>query len=247
MNSSNYINVARQSGLLKELNTIANNMANISTTGYRREGAVFSEFINAQDKGVHPDSPHALQDSTSIGHLGAHYTDFSTGAMSMTGGSLDVAIDGEGFFSVETPGGQMLTRAGSFLTDKNGVLMTPTGYPVLDDAGSKIQIPAGAGAVTIGGDGTISADGNPIGKLGILTADDTQLSRLGENLWRAEGGGVAVENPRVQQGFLEGSNVNPIHEIARMIEVQRSYEAGQKLLDIEDDRVAKTITAISQM
>lgn len=246
MDNSSYVNIARQSGLLKELTMIANNIANISTTGYRREGAVFSEYVNAQGKAQSDDGLHSLQDSVSMGRLGAHFSDFTVGEMSKTGGSFDVAIDGEGFFGVETAAGERLTRAGNFMTDRDGLLITPSGYPVLNDAGARIQIPPEASVVAIAGDGTISADGNPIGRLGLFTAAPETLQRMGDNLWEALNGSEPLAEGRVIQGFLEGSNVKAVNEIARMIEVQRSYEAGQKILDFENDRVSKTISAIRQ-
>ena len=246
MNNSSYINISRQSGLLKELDMIANNIANVSTVGYRREGAVFTEFVKAQGQAQRSDGLHSIQDSTSIGRLGAHFSDFTSGDISRTGGTFDLAIDGEGFFSVDTPQGERLTRAGNFMTDREGTLITPSGYQVLDDAGSQIQIPAEANVISIAGDGTISADGNPVGRIGIVGAPQEDMVRIGDNLWEAKNGTRPLDEVRVLQGFLEGSNVNPVHEIARMIEVQRSYEAGQKLVDLDDERLSKVISAIRQ-
>ena len=247
MNETGYINISRQAGLLRELSMIANNIANISTTGYRREGAVFSEYVKAQDKAQASNGLNSSQDSTSIGNMAAHYSDFSSGDMKQTGGTFDLAIDGDGFFSVGTQDGPRLTRAGNFMLNKDGALVTPSGYSVLDDAGSPIQIPPGASAISIAGDGTISADGSPVGRIGVLTAPHEEIKRVGDNLLVAENGGQPVAETRVLQGFLEGSNVNPVLEIARMIEVQRSYEAGQKLFDIDSDRISKVITAIRQL
>lgn len=246
MDSASFVNISRQSGLLKEMNVIANNIANAGTIGFRREAAIFSEYVvqagtdNAAAHGNH------LQNSTSIGRLGGHYSDFSTGSLSRTGGVLDLAIDGDGFFLIGTSDGERLSRAGNFLTDRDGALITPDGHFVLDDAGGSIQIPPGADLITIGGDGTISAGGEPLGRIGIVTAAPASLTRLGGNLWQAQDGFNPVENPTIVQGFLEDSNVNPILEISRMIEVQRAYEAGQKLLDMDNDLVAKTISAIRQ-
>lgn len=247
MNDTGYINISRQAGLLRELSMIANNIANISTTGYRREGAVFSEYVKAQGKAQATNGLSSSQDSTSIGNLAGHFSDFTSGDIKKTGGTFDLAIDGDGFFSVGTPDGPFLTRAGNFMLNKDGALITPAGYNVLDDAGSPIQIPPGATAVAIAGDGTISADGSPVGRIGVLTAPQGEISRIGDNLLMAEGGGQPSPEARVLQGFLEGSNVNPVLEIARLIEVQRSYEVGQKLLDIDNDRISKVITAMRQM
>jgi len=246
MGSVGFVNTSRQSGLLKEMNVIANNIANAGTIGFRREAAIFSEFVvqaGADSAAAHSNS---LKDSVAVGRLGGHYSDFSTGSLSRTGGALDLAIEGGGFFLIGTPGGERLSRAGNFLTDRDGALITPDGNFVLDDAGGSIQIPPGANLITIGGDGTISAGGEPLGKIGIVNASTASLTRAGSNLWQAEGGYNPVENPTIVQGFLEDSNVNPILEIARMIEVQRAYEAGQKLLEIENDRIAKTVSAIRQ-
>ncbi|MCF6274160.1 MAG: flagellar hook-basal body complex protein [Robiginitomaculum sp.] len=246
MDNSNYISISRQSGLLKEMNVIANNIANASTTGFRRESAIFSEFVvqaGADNPAAHTDR---MKSSVAIGRLGAHYSDFTSGSLSRTGGALDLAIEGDGFFLIGTPNGEHLSRAGRFMTNQDGSLVTPDGHFVLDEAGSSIQIPPDAGLISIGGDGTISAGGEPLGKIGLVNADQANLTRIGGNLWQAKDGFTPVENPTIVQGYLEDSNVNPVLEMARMIEVQRAYEAGQKLLEIVDERVAKTISAIRQ-
>ena len=147
---------------------------------------------------------------------------------------------------VETPEGQRLTRAGHFMTDNQGTLINHEGLPVLDDAGGRIQIPQDVNILAIGGDGTMSADGVELGRLGIVTALPQDLVRQGNNLWDSQRGVVPVETPRIIQGFLEDSNVEPVAEIARMIEVQRYYDAGQKLMEIEDDRIKSVITTVRQ-
>ncbi len=249
MDNSVYINLSRQSGLLKEMSVIANNIANISTTGFRRQGAVFSEFVMQvgarSTDGAVPDS---LRNSVSMGRAGSHFNDFSNGGMEQTGGTYDFAIDGEGFFLMQTPAGERLSRAGRFMTNSDGMLINVDGYNVLDEGGAPIQIPPQAGLVAVGGDGSISVDGNPLGKIGIVTTPTDALARTGSNLWQVREGQnfEPMEAPRVLQGFLESSNVNPVIEIARMIEVQRAYEAGQKLLDIEDERIGKTIRTVGQ-
>lgn len=244
MDNSTYINISRQSGLLKELTTIANNMANSETVGFKREAAVFSEYVSRLQGGVGGSNE---AESVSMGRLAAHVSHFESGELRMTGGSLDLALDGEGFFRIETPRGERLTRAGNFMTNQDGTIVTPGGLPVLDDAGGQIQVPPDAASLTVGPDGTISSDGVEIGRFGVVTASPLDLSREGENLWIANQGADPVENPRMMQGFLEGSNVEPVTEIARMIEVQRYYDAGQKLMDMEDDRIKSVVSTIRQM
>ncbi len=246
MDNANYINISRQSGLMKEMNVIANNIANADTIGFRREAAIFSEFVSQARSGNATEQNNYLRNSVAIGRLGGHYIDFSTGSLARTGGALDLAIDGEGFFLVETPDGERLTRAGNFLTNRDGALITVDGHLVLDDAGSTIQIPLGADLITIGEDGTMSANGEPLGKIGVFNAPTASLSRTGNNLWQSKEGVLPVDGATIVQGFLEDSNVNPILEISRMIEVQRAYEAGQKLLDIDNDLIAKTVSAMRQ-
>ncbi len=247
MGNSIYINLSRQSGLLKEMNVIANNIANVSTTGFRRQGALFSEYVLQAGQNSNVQTTHSNQ-SISMGRLGGHFDDFSNGGIERTGGTFDLAIDGEGFFRIATLAGERLTRAGRFMTDRDGGLITADGHKVLDEAGAVIQIPQDAGLIAISGDGSISAEGQPLGKIGVVTAPAQFLSRTGGNLWQLRAGGQFElrENPKIMQGFLEGSNVNPIIEVARIIEVQRAYEAGQKLLEIEDERIGKTIRTISQ-
>ena len=237
MDNPVYITLSRQSGLLKQLNTIANNIANASTTGFKKEGALFTEYVAGAGQDV---------ESLSIGRLGAQFTSLTQGTLSATGGNLDVAIEGDGFFLVGTEEGERLTRAGRFQTDLTGRLVNPDGLPVLDEAGGEIQLPPEASSIVIASDGTISADGNPLGKLGVVSAAEETLERLGNNLWTAKDGYEPVLLPRVVQGFLEDSNVNPVEEIARLIEVQRSYEAGQKIFEQEDDRVDNLIRIIRQ-
>lgn len=244
MDNPIYTSLSRQSGLMRELSVIANNIANSDTTGFKRESAVFSEYIMKAAQGGPSEDP---QNSISMGRLGAHVSHFESGAIRQTGGTLDVALEGEGFFTIETPQGERLTRAGHFMTNAEGTLINPDGYAVLDDGGGQIQIPLEVNLLAIGGDGTISADGVEIARLGIVSSDATQLTREGENLWRAGAATVPLETPRVIQGFLEGSNVQPVNEIARMIEVQRHYDAGQKLLELENDRIKSVVSTIRQM
>ncbi len=249
MDNPIYVSLSRQSGLMRELRVIANNIANSDTTGFKRESAVFSEYVHnlSTPETTLNAGRGAPQSSISMGRLAAHASDFESGSLRQTGGSLDVAIDGEGFFTVETPQGERLTRAGHLMTDSEGTLIQHSGYPVLDDGGGRIQIPQDVNLLAIGGDGTISADGVEIARIAIVTTDPTQLVRDGDNFWTAGAPTQPLEAPRLMQGFLEGSNVQPVNEIARMIEVQRHYEAGQKLMDIENDRIKSVISTIRQI
>ncbi|MEE4211160.1 MAG: flagellar hook-basal body complex protein [Parvularcula sp.] len=228
--------LSRQSGLMKELSVLANNIANAGTAGFKREAAIFAEYVKG----------HAEAPSTSIGRLRAHYTDHTPGAFDQTGRETDFAILGKGFFAVEREEEMYLTRAGGFRWDDEGSLVTPDGDAVLDEGGKAIQRPQGGGPVVMSDDGVLSVDGQPFASLGVMDADENQLTRLGGGLWTNTGPLRVVEQPTLRQGVLEGSNVAPVREMARLIETQRLYEAGATIQNNEDERIRGLIDAIGQ-
>lgn len=236
MDNSIYAALSRQSGLMQEMQTVANNMANVSTTGFRREGVIFSEYVSALG-GEEP--------SLSMAYANGRNINMSEGPLSSTGGTLDFAIEGDGFFMVETPQGNQLTRAGSFLRSPEGELVTPDGYRVLDTGGSPIFLPADQGPIAMAEDGTLSAKGTPLAQIGLYLPDDpNSLSLQAGTRFTTSGETVPAENAKVLQGFVEQSNVDPVAEISRMVEVQRAYELGQKFLDREDERIRSVISTL---
>lgn len=238
MDNAIYAALTRQSGLMREMRVIANNIANAETTGFRREGVIFSEYLAATGNG---------REALSMANARGRLLDLEQAGMTMTGGSYDLAIDGPGFFAVQTPEGMKITRAGAFLTNAEGELMNAEGHRLLDEGQAPVQIPPGATSVAIGPDGTVSVDGQQIARVGLFAAPDPEtMLRMGGTLFVADGGLEPAEDTRIQQGFLEGSNVDPIAEISRMIEVQRAYEMGQTLLDREDKRIRDTIAAMTR-
>jgi flagellar basal-body rod protein FlgF len=237
MDAAGYTTLTRQSGLMQEMQVIAQNIANGSTTGFRREGVVFSEYVAALG-----DDP-----SLSMARASARVIDLTQADLTQTGGSFDLAIQGaDGFFQVETPEGPRLTRAGSFTPSAEGELVNPDGYRLLDLGGAPVFVPPDARNIGIGRDGTVSADGTPVGQIGLwMPVDPKTLRHQAGTLFSAAevepaAGGVIL------QGFLEDSNVQPVTEIARMITVQRSYEMGQRFLDAEDDRVRGVIQTLGR-
>ncbi len=238
MDNASYATLTRQSGLMQEMRAIANNIANASTTGFKAEGVMFAEHVKA----LGPDA-HSLSMATAT----VRDTIQSQGGLTQTGGTFDLAVEGDGFFLIETPGGQRLTRAGAFQPNETGDLVTPDGYPVLDAGGAPVFVPQGAGRIGIGPDGTIGANGQPIGQIGLFRPIDPDLMRReGGVMFEAPGGFEPAPDGRMMQGFLEESNVNPILQISRMIEVQRAYELGQGFLDKEDQRIRGVIQAIGR-
>lgn len=236
--STSIVTLSRQVGLMREMNTIANNIANAGTTGFRREGVTFSEFVQTTPGG----------DSLSIAAARARRIDLSQGGLQPTGGQFDFAIEGEGFFLVDTPRGERLTRAGAFSPNAFGDLVTPAGDPLLDAGRARVFVPPDVQTVTLGADGTLSADGNPVAQIGLFRPLDAKgLTREAGALFRAEGGvEPVIEGGRILHGRIEGANVEPVLEIARMIEVQRAYELGQAFLDRESDRRSKLIDTLTR-
>ncbi len=232
-----YPTLGRQAGLLREMDVIAQNIANANTTGYRAEGLIFSEYVVKGDG----DAP-----SVSFAYANGRQTQFSQGGLEQTGGTFDLAIEGEGYFQVDVAGTPHLTRAGAFLTGPDGGVQTAEGHPLLDDGGAPLFVPPGAGSIHIAGDGTVSADGQPIARVGIVApADAGDMLRRAGTMFAAED--VApVENPRLMQGFLEASNVDPVLQIARMVAVQNAYQMGQGFMDREHERMQSMLRLMDQ-
>jgi len=228
----------RQSGLMREMQSVANNIANISTTGFRREGLIFAEHVAALEPG---------EASLSMARVSGRHTDAAQGAISQTGGAYDFAIEGEGFFLIESAEGQELTRAGSFTPSAEGELVTPDGARLLDGAGAPVFVPPDARSISIAADGTLSADGRPLTQIGLWQpADPNDLNRRAGVRFATDGDAIPVEGAVILQGFLENSNVDAVAEIARMIEVQHAYELGQKFIDKEDERIRSVIQTLGR-
>ena len=235
METAGYATLTRQSGLVSEMRIVANNIANAATTGFRQEGLIFSEHI------------HTGEGDEALSMTGARIpnTSMEQGALNQTRGTFDLAIEGEGFFLIETPAGDRLTRAGNFAPDAAGNLVTPEGFPVLDAGRAPVFVPAGEADVAIAPDGTISVDGNAIGQVGLFQPiDETLISREDGVRFRSDADVEPAPSARILQGFLEGSNVNAIDQMARMIEIQRAYELGQSFLDTEDQRIRAAIDTL---
>ena len=228
--------------LERRLAVTTNNLANVDTPGFKRDGVTFHEYL------MRKIGPRYLRIFKEI----REYTDFSQGEVEPTGNPLDVAIVGEGFFKVLTPEGVAYTRAGNFVLDREHRLVTPQGYPVLANGAPVILDPglARGGLITlpeeriqIHDDGTISVDGTTVARLDIVTFDDPgKLRKVGRNLFRAEGARERpAENFQLRQGYLEKSNVNPLTEVVHLIEIHREFEAVQKALRSSDEATGRLL------
>lgn len=237
------------------MNFIANNLANVNTHGYKSHKLAFKDTMayyahdEIREPLMHLRSQPLFPEAKNVGRprIAVSKIDFTQGTLEFTGNALDVAIGGENaFFRVETPNGEYLTRSGHFVLSSTGIVMTPDGYPV-QGGGGNIVIPPNTRNIVIAGDGTISADGDVLGQLALVSVDNPQnLEKLGNNLYRprtdvdVDEGNAYLEGARVEQGFLEKANVEVVSEMVNMIETQRQFEAYQKVMQTADtlDRAA---------
>jgi len=256
------------------LNLIANNLANVNTTGYKKDQVAFMDtFVPMAHDRITDSKPYLRADPLwpdadliSRLRLSEQKTDFSQGGLTLTGNPLDVAIQGEGFFKVQRPGsGEVFyTRNGSFLLDADGYVKDGGGNYVLA-GGGPLQVPQGAKTLTIDGAGQVRADGAELGTLDVVSvADPGGLMKIGNNLFSAAQGAAAQETPltpglpeavegqatdtvraTLYQGYLESANVEVVSEMVRMIEVNRTFEAYQKVMT-GSQQLDQKLTSIAQ-
>jgi flagellar basal-body rod protein FlgF len=234
MENTLLVGLSRQVALSRELDIIANNLANLGTTGFKREGVLFEQFL--ADRARTEDFAHPIDQQISFVLDRETRTDLAQGAFQQTGSILDAAIDGEGFFVVETPQGERYTRAGSFALNAAGELVTPAGFRVLGSSGPVVLDPNDT-QFAIAADGTISTREGERGKLRLVRFENpSQLTKQGNNLFASEAPPQPADvRTRVVQGSLEKSNVNAVLEIGRMIEVTRAYTTLANLMSRTDE------------
>lgn len=211
-------------GQTHALDVMANNMANLGTTGFKGSRAVFKEMLAKADGVVNQTHRQVRLDNIQ--------TDFSTGGIKVTNNPLDVAIAGDGFFEVQTDEGPRYTRAGSFQVDEQGNISMLDGKLIMGDGGP-ITVPPGK-AIHIVENGMVMGEEMELGRLKIVEFKDrTELVQAGHNLWKAPDGvqSETVENPRVIPGSIERSNVNAVKAMTEMVRVSRSYEALLKAVE----------------
>jgi flagellar basal-body rod protein FlgF/flagellar basal-body rod protein FlgG len=236
---------AAYTGLLartQALDTAANNLANAGTVGFRAQRDYFRSVLAGSGDGA---SASQVGDAVNdFGVLGGNLIDQGQGAITATGNPLDLALNGPGFFAIQTSQGVQYTRDGGFTRSDTGVLQTTQGEPVLDATGQPIAIPTGA--VSIGPDGSISvttAEGSAIaGKVGVFGfAPDADLIALGTNRFAAPSGVQPVNvDTAIEQGSLEGANLDAVHGTMQLILVQRQAEMMQKALSVFNNDFDKT-------
>lgn len=233
MSDINAVVASKMEALTEQYRTITRNLAHASTSGYKRQVTDFANALAAaQTAGESSSGSAMVQGSTS--------TDFTQGQLVHTGRNLDLGLDGKGFFVVDTPQGELYTRAGVFNLSPQGTLVDYAGRPVAGEQGP-ITLPRNISTsrLTVAMDGTVSAEGRKLGKLKIVQfAKSSQLEEAGECSYKASPNAEKVDSSgnRVRQEYQEASNVVPIQEMVQLIQVSRLYEASAKSITTQDER-----------
>jgi len=230
--------------LRREMDVVANNIANMNTNGFKGEKMLFVDHLVRSKS-----DEHVLGEKLAYVRDIATVRDTSEGHLISTGNALDVAVSGEGYFAVETDVGERYTRNGRFQLDQTGQLVTKSGQPVLSDTGAPFFFGPTDADITINSDGTISTENGPIGKLRVVQfEDDLALHQESNLLFSADPDNppIDAENYMVNQGMVESSNVQPIIELTRMIEVHRSYDSVKKFIEKEDERERTMIRKLNE-
>jgi flagellar basal-body rod protein FlgF len=235
MENTASVALSSQMVLSQMMDIIANNMANIATPAFKSESLTFRESLEKAGN----------EESLSLVIGGSTFSNFSEGPMSSTGGTFDVAIHGDGFFSVETSEGTRYSRLGRFQLDSKSMLVTGSGESILDSGGRPIRIPQQDGEITIAGDGTISTHSGPVARIAVYDFEDLQaLQKVGDGLYKTDQTAKLNRDAKVVQGMVEDSNVNGVLEMTYLIDVSRAYQAAQKLIEAEFDRQKQAIDNI---
>lgn len=239
MQPSLYVSLSGQMALMRRLETLSHNVANVNTAGFRAEEIKFEQLLSGKT-----DSPTAFVSA------GSTYISRKGGEVTKTDNPFDVAVNGDAWLAFQGPGGPVYTRDGRMTMTPEGELRTLNGYPVLDVGGSPLQLNPNGGAPKIASDGTITQGNQQMGALGLFTIPPQA------NLDRFENSGVLPSVPAepaldfnrigVLQGFMEQSNVNPVSEISNLIQIQRSFDSISNSLTRSEDTLSSAIRSLGE-
>lgn len=246
MDISSFVLLSHEQALRRRLDVAANNMANSSTVGFKREQPVFHEQVEKSREAMVDDA----KSTSFVLDFGAIH-DTALGSFQTTSNPLDVMIDGPGYLTVETPeGGTAYTRAGFVKVSETGDLVTAGGLRLLGEGGRPINVPVDqASALTIAGDGTVTGPQGPLGRLTVTVFDDERaVSPRGDGMMTGDGGRqLAVTETKFKTGGVEASNVQPIVETTAMVEILRSYQTSQRMSEALSDMRRRAIERLGRV
>lgn len=242
----------------KRLDTLTNNLANASTTGFKKEGVTsraFNEYMTIKVNDLTEGALTRKIGNMSLGvKIGENYTDYSQGSFKETGNTFDLAIEGNGFFAISYASkrgavSEKYTRDGEFTIDKEGALRTKDGDYVLGEGGSEIYLDTVAKDIVFRENGDIYVDGLYADTIRIVDFEDyNYLKKFGENLYSVVDGATETEaKATLHQGYLEASNINVVKEMVDMITITRAYEAAQKAVQNADAMTEKAVNQVGKV
>lgn len=242
MENTGYVALSRQTALWRQLETVANNMANANTPAYKAEHMMFSDYL------VRTPSPGKAGGETvaftqDIGTA----RDMRQGSLTATDNTLDVALEGDGYFVVDTPDGLRYTRNGHFRLDDAGMIVTTQGFPLMQTGDQPLIVAPNESDIRIGKDGTVSSENGTIGTMRVVAFDNEHnLKGAGNGLYDTTDSAIDMTDAVVRQGYVEESNVQPILEMTKMIDIMRNYEGTQNLIEGDAKLATKAYEVLSQ-
>ncbi|MEQ8735031.1 MAG: flagellar basal-body rod protein FlgF [Rhodospirillaceae bacterium] len=237
MDNTTYISLSRQNALWNQLEVVSNNLANVNTIGFKGSDVLFSEYLVKVRSDERP-----FKDKIAFTQDFGLVRDMTQGPLRHTNNTLDLAIQGEGYFVVEGVEGENFTRAGNFTLDINGQIVNQEGLPLLSTNNTPITLDASVDEITINGDGAIIVNAEEVDRIRVVNfTDPRDLQQVDGTLFRAVAGqpSIDIERPRIAQGALEDSNVNGVVEMTRMIALNRAYQDINNMVKTEDERKKK--------
>lgn len=242
METPSLVALSRLVAQQRALDVTATNLANANTPGFQAGRVMFSDWLSRQSN---TDAPTGGRTVAYVQDR-ATYRDQTAGTLQHTGNPLDLALGGEGYFTVETPRGPRLTRAGRFSPQADGTLSDADGNALLDTEGKRLRLSAADAHVTVTADGTISTENGRIGRIGVVRPQDAmRMQPEGSRTLRADST-MPVANPRIVQGAVEDSNVQPVVETTRMMAAVREFQFASQFVQAESERQQKSIDKLTQ-
>lgn len=224
----------------RAMDVTATNLANAATPGFKSGHMLFTDWL--------PRTP-GLRGGERVAYVQdrATYRDAAPGTLTHTGNPLDLALGGDGFFTVQTPRGPRLTRAGRFAPQPDGTVADDAGEALLDTGGQPIRVGPADTSLTVSADGTIQSENGPLGRVGVVQPDDPmKLQPEGATAFRSDGTTGPVAQPRIVQGAVEDSNVHPVAEVTRMMAGLRAFQFASQFVEAESTRLQSAIDKITQ-
>jgi flagellar basal-body rod protein FlgF len=243
MDNTLLVSLSHQLASYRMMDVIANNLANLSTPAFKREEAQFSQYVETVPPSEGQTDPQTLSFVQDAGVI----RDNSEGQLVHTDAPFDFAVNGKGYFVVQTANGERYTRNGHFSLNAQGQLVTQDGDAVQGDGGP-ITITPDDGDIHVAEDGTVSGAHGQLGKIRLAGfGDETKLQKEGASLYSTDQSPAPVAKPDIEQGTIETSNVEPVVEISQMLQVMRAYQATANLTQAQEDLMRQTIDKLGSV